>query len=122
MSIPLSDLENACANWGAWAGSELVKLGYPPPALFRYYIPKGDARDPGWGDEEASPGPPTITINIQQAELLDPLLLKLRSAYWHRIRRRYLWHANVETLKLHEALRALGDLIEAKRGLRERLL
>lgn len=103
-------LDNLLHNWARWCRSDPHRLGYPEPPIFKFWLPRGDSRDPGWGDEDAAPES-DYPVDIRKAEALDPMLLRLRTRHFRVIRRYYLFSHRCDWQDVGEARRALCDLI-----------
>lgn len=100
-------------NWARWARSgDQHDLGAKISSLWRFWLPHKH-RDDGWGDPgaaEAMPDP----VDAQAAEVTDKALKRIAWQHYNILRRWYYLHDTPKTDQLFEALRALGDELNAK--------
>jgi len=103
--MTLADVVAELNNWRRWRWAGMPNLDVPEPPVFELYRASGDAREAGWGDDDASP-PADNEIDEPAAEAMHSLLWEAHMspyrgviyAHWHfgeRVRRDKLETAHV---------------------------
>jgi hypothetical protein len=108
--LPYDDVLRLLHNWVRWTQTAFPDLGVQPPPWAEYFRPNL-AWDETWGDPDASPEPPTPSVDEREAERLDKVLMSLAKVHLLTIKRHYINRRHQPRERLDEAIRALGDIL-----------
>lgn len=99
-------------NWAAWARIDpTAPDGSCQNPLWSEWMPRGDARDPGWGDEDQAPddGP---SVDVLDAEEVDCYVLQMSIIPRRVLCRRFVLRQQLPWDVVDPAVRGLQDLID----------